>query len=142
MVKRKSTPKRRKAGRPSLYTEPLAARICRRLAEGETQTADQLLERMATDESLALGAAGNEVVDLFDGAVVNGDAIAATLNIQSQVFAHHGQADEAKVTKISCGRHGSVGRGLRVVRWGGCMIDDFGLMIGVSRPRPRGTLAS
>ncbi len=28
--------KPKKKGRPSLYTEPLAAKICRRLAEGET----------------------------------------------------------------------------------------------------------
>ncbi len=35
-MKRKSTPKRPKKGRPSLYTEALAAEICRRLAEGES----------------------------------------------------------------------------------------------------------
>ena len=28
--------KPKKKGRPSLYTEPLAAKICRRLAEGES----------------------------------------------------------------------------------------------------------
>ncbi len=34
--KKKPAPKKRKTGRPSLYTEALAADICRRLAEGET----------------------------------------------------------------------------------------------------------
>jgi hypothetical protein len=34
--KKKPAPKKRKVGRPSLYTEPLAAKICRRLAEGES----------------------------------------------------------------------------------------------------------
>ncbi len=33
---KKPVPKKRKKGRPSLYTEALAAKICRRLAEGET----------------------------------------------------------------------------------------------------------
>ncbi len=36
MTKKKPAPKKRKTGRPSLYTEALAAEICRRLAEGET----------------------------------------------------------------------------------------------------------
>ena len=36
MTKKKPTSKKRKAGRPSLYTDQLAAKICRRLAEGET----------------------------------------------------------------------------------------------------------
>ena len=35
-MKKKLAPKKRKKGRPSLYTEALAAKICRRLAEGET----------------------------------------------------------------------------------------------------------
>ena len=36
MAKKKPAPKQQKTGRPSLYTEALAAKICRRLAEGET----------------------------------------------------------------------------------------------------------
>ena len=36
MAKTKPAPKKRKTGRPSLYSEVLAAEICRRLAEGET----------------------------------------------------------------------------------------------------------
>ena len=36
MANRKPAPKKRKIGRPSLYTEALAAKICRRLAEGES----------------------------------------------------------------------------------------------------------
>ena len=36
MTKTKPAPRRPKTGRPSLYTESLAAEICRRLAEGET----------------------------------------------------------------------------------------------------------
>ena len=36
MTKKKPAPKKRKTGRPSLYTEALAAEICWRLAEGET----------------------------------------------------------------------------------------------------------
>ena len=36
MTVKKPAPKKRKKGRPSLYTEALAAKICRRLAEGES----------------------------------------------------------------------------------------------------------
>ena len=36
MANKKPAPKKRKIGRPSLFTEALAAEICRRLAEGET----------------------------------------------------------------------------------------------------------
>ncbi len=36
MTKKKPTPKKTKKGRPSLYTEALAAKLCLRLAEGET----------------------------------------------------------------------------------------------------------
>ncbi len=36
MTKKKPAPKKRKKGRPSLYTDALAAKICRRLTEGET----------------------------------------------------------------------------------------------------------
>ncbi len=36
MTKNKPAPKKTKKGRPSLYTEALAVKICRRLAEGET----------------------------------------------------------------------------------------------------------
>ncbi len=36
MTKKKPAPKKTKKGRPSLYTEALAVKICRRLAEGET----------------------------------------------------------------------------------------------------------
>ncbi len=36
MANKKPVPKKRKTGRPSLYTDALTAEICRRLAEGET----------------------------------------------------------------------------------------------------------
>ncbi len=36
MAKKKSAPKKAKKGRPSIYTKPLAVKICRRLAEGES----------------------------------------------------------------------------------------------------------
>jgi hypothetical protein len=59
MTKKKPTPKKRKAGRPSLYTEPLAARICRRLAEGES------LRAICADK--AMPAISTVMGWLFDG---------------------------------------------------------------------------
>ncbi len=49
--KKKPAPKKPKKGRPSLYTESLAARICRRLAEGESLRAicaDKVMPDKAT----------------------------------------------------------------------------------------------
>ncbi len=51
MTNKKPAPKKRKKGRPSLYTEVLAAKICRRLAEGETLRAicrDKVMPAIST----------------------------------------------------------------------------------------------
>ena len=58
---------------------------------------DQLLERVAADELLALAAAVDELVDLGGGAVEDGDGVAAALHVEDEVLAHHGQADQADV---------------------------------------------
>ncbi len=50
-MQKKPVPKRPKKGRPSLYTEALAAKICRRLAEGEslrTICADRAMPGLST----------------------------------------------------------------------------------------------
>jgi hypothetical protein len=57
--KKKPAPKTRKVGRPSLYTEALAAEICRRLAEGES------LRAICTDK--AMPAISTVMGWLFDG---------------------------------------------------------------------------
>ncbi len=59
MTKKKPTPKKRKVGRPSLYTDKLAARICRRLAEGES------LRAICADK--AMPAISTVMGWLFDG---------------------------------------------------------------------------
>ena len=46
MTKKKPVPKKRKTGHSSLYTEALAADICRRLAEGES------LRTICTDKAM------------------------------------------------------------------------------------------
>ncbi len=46
MTKTKPAPKKRKIGRPSLYTDALAVKICRRLAEGEA------LRAICTDKAM------------------------------------------------------------------------------------------
>ena len=55
-------------------------------------------ERVAADEVLVFGAAFDQIVDFACGAVVDGDAIAAALNVQREVLAHHGESDQSEVT--------------------------------------------
>ncbi len=59
MTKKKPAPKKRKAGRPSIYTQPLAVKICRRLAEGES------LRAICADK--AMPAISTVMGWLFDG---------------------------------------------------------------------------
>ncbi len=59
MAKKKPATKKRKAGRPSIYTEPLAAKICRRLAEGKS------LRSICRDD--AMPAISTVMGWLFDG---------------------------------------------------------------------------
>ncbi len=59
MTKQKPAPKKRKAGRPSLYTDKLAAKICRRLAVGES------LRAICADK--AMPAISTVMGWLFDG---------------------------------------------------------------------------
>ena len=76
------------------------------------QAADQFFQRVAADEVFALGPPGQQVVDLAGGAVINSDAKPSALDIQSQVFAHHGQADQSDV---AIGGHGKKGSGVLMV---------------------------
>ena len=64
------------------------------------QVLDQVFERVAADELLALRAAGDELVDLARRAIEDGDAIAAALDVEGQVLAHHGEADQADVALL------------------------------------------
>jgi len=59
VAKTKPAPKKARKGRPSLYTEALAARICRRLAEGES------LRAICADK--AMPAISTVMGWLFDG---------------------------------------------------------------------------
>ena len=57
--------------------------------------------RVATDEFLAGGAAGDEVVDDAGGAVEDGEAVAPALHVEGQVFTHHRQPDQTEITILS-----------------------------------------
>ena len=61
----------------------------------------EVFQRVAADELLAFGSAGDELVDLAGRAIVHGDVIAAAFDIERQVFAHHGEADEADIALLS-----------------------------------------
>jgi len=88
VAKKMPTPKRRKVGRPSLYTEALATEICRRLAEGESLRAicadkampaistvmgwlfdgnhDEFLEQYARAREAQAEIRADEIVDIAD----------------------------------------------------------------------------
>ena len=78
--------------RPGLDHQHHFARRCEIL--------DQLFDRVAADEVLARGAAGDEGIDDAGGAVVHGDAIAPALDVERQVLAHHSQTDQSDVAKL------------------------------------------
>ena len=58
---------------------------------------DQLFEVMAADKPFPFGAALQKLIDFVCCAIVNGHTIPTTLDIERQVFAHHSQADQAKI---------------------------------------------
>ena len=66
MTKKEASPKKRKTGRPSLYTEALAAKICQRLAEGETLRSVCRDEAMPSKTTLLRWLADERNVDFRD----------------------------------------------------------------------------
>ena len=61
---------------------------------------DKLLNRVTSKNRLPLAPSLHKVVDLRGRAVKDGDLVTAALHVQDQVFAHHGQTDQADV---ACG---------------------------------------
>ena len=62
------------------------------------ENADELLDRLGRLNVFSFGARGRKLVGDFRRAIENGDGIPATLDIESQVLAHHGQADQTEVS--------------------------------------------
>jgi hypothetical protein len=74
---------------------------------GPFQGPNKFLNRMRARDLSSGGFVLNEFVNLRDGAVEDGHAIAVVVHIQNQVLSHHGQADQTNVTtfplhKYSC----------------------------------------
>ena len=65
------------------------------------QICDKLFERTRPNDVLALRATSDEVVDLGCRAIENGDGVATRFNIEDEILAHDGQADQAKVSGCS-----------------------------------------
>src|ERR1041385_8318295 len=59
---------------------------------------DELGNRAAARDLGALRLHGEEIVDLGNGAVEHGDAIAVIVHVEDEVLAHHGQTDQSNVT--------------------------------------------
>ena len=75
-------------------------------SEGLNSWRDQILERVRADDLLPFGPAGHELVDPGGGPVVDGHGVAAALDVQDEVLAHDGQADQADVCGAGRGGHG------------------------------------
>ncbi len=56
------------------------------------QARHELLDGVTADELLSRAAPRDEVVDDLGRAIENRDLVSAALDVQSQVFAHYGQA--------------------------------------------------
>ncbi len=69
------------------------------------QVVNHFLQRMAADKIPSGSTSLDEFVHLFGGPVVDSHPVTAALHIESQVFAHHCQADQTKVTFFA---HGSL----------------------------------
>ena len=67
-------------------------------AAGTFERGDKIRERFSKDEVFPLAPPSLERLDDAGGAVENGDAEAAALHVQDEVFAHYGEADQADVT--------------------------------------------
>ena len=63
---------------------------------------------MAADKVLASRPAVDQIVDLFGGAVIDGNPIATAFDIECQVFAHDGEADQAEIALCVVVHMGSV----------------------------------
>ncbi len=64
---------------------------------GFFERGDQLFDRMAADDTLPLGPAGEEIIDLRGRAVEDGHGVAAAFDVEDKVFTHDRQADQADV---------------------------------------------
>ena len=72
------------------------------------EEAHQFLEAVRADDAGPFGFVGQELVDLADRAVVDGDDIAVVVHVQDDVLAHDGQSDKSDI----CGlRHKRSERG-------------------------------
>ena len=65
---------------------------------GTLERGDEILERLCEDEILALPTACLECLHDAGRAVIDGDVEALAFHVQDEVFAHHGEADQADVT--------------------------------------------
>ncbi len=63
------------------------------------EQAGQLLDGVRADDLRALGFVGEEVVDLGDGAVEDGDFEAVVVHVEDKVLSHDGEADQANITR-------------------------------------------
>ncbi len=64
---------------------------------GTLEVGGQFFDAVAADDVFVLATAIDEVVDLFDGAVVHRHAESLALHIEHEVFTHDREADEAHV---------------------------------------------
>jgi hypothetical protein len=66
---------------------------------GRLEGGDQVGQRVAADDVGQFAAAGGEGVGDARGPVVDGDRVAATGDVEGEVLAHHGQADQSDVAR-------------------------------------------
>ncbi len=69
---------------------------------------NQLLDGMRADDLRALGFVLEELVDLGDGSIEDGHAVAVVVHVQDQILAHDSEADQSDVA--SCSWHSRFGR--------------------------------
>ena len=64
------------------------------------ERADEFFDRARRLNVFSLGASGSEFVGDFSRAIKNGDGKSLRFHVEDEIFAHHGQADQANITLI------------------------------------------
>jgi hypothetical protein len=72
---------------------------------GPLKVGNKFFDAVAADNILALGTGIHKVINLAGGTVEHGYFKTVAFHVQNEVFAHHGEADQADIAFLFCAVH-------------------------------------